>query len=124
MVVYLHEALEHKLQSGKTLTNAALEKALTEGGVHRLRPKLMTACAVLASLVPILWESGIGFDVMKPIAAPIVGGMITSTIHVLILVPVFFVMMKEHALQKGRLHAKNQIADQTHPIKPETQGEL
>jgi Cu/Ag efflux pump CusA len=48
------------------------------------RPKLMTVCAVLASLVPILWESGIGSDVVKPIAAPIVGGMITSTIHVLI----------------------------------------
>ena len=70
---------------------------------HRLRPKLMTVCAVLASLVPILWESGIGSDVMKPIAAPIVGGMITSTIHVLILVPVFFVMMKERALRKGHL---------------------
>ena len=56
---------------------------------------------VLASLVPILWESGIGSDVMKPIAVPIVGGMITSTIHVLILVPVFFVMMKERALKRG-----------------------
>jgi Cu(I)/Ag(I) efflux system membrane protein CusA/SilA len=54
----------------------------------------MTVVAVLASLAPILWESGIGSDVMKPIVAPIVGGMITSTIHVLILVPVFFVMMK------------------------------
>ncbi len=63
----------------------------------------MTVCAVLASLVPILWESGIGSDVMKPIAAPIVGGMITSTIHVLILVPVFFVMMKERALKRGTL---------------------
>ncbi len=57
----------------------------------------MTACAVLASLVSILWESNIGSDVMKTIAAPIVGGMITSTIHVLILVPVSFVMMKERA---------------------------
>jgi Cu(I)/Ag(I) efflux system membrane protein CusA/SilA len=108
MVVYLHEALEHKLQSGKTLTNADVEEAAIEGAVHRLRPKLMTVCAVLASLVPILWESGIGSDVMKPIAAPIVGGMITSTIHVLILVPVFFVMMKERALQKGRLHVRTQ----------------
>ena len=111
MVVYLHEALEYKLQSGKTLTNADVEDAAIEGAVHRLRPKLMTVCAVLASLVPILWESGIGSDVMKPIAAPIVGGMITSTIHVLILVPVFFVMMKERALRKGQLHAKSQIAD-------------
>ena len=106
MVVYLHEALDHKLQSGKTLTNADVEAAVIEGAVHRLRPKLMTVCAVLASLVPILWESGIGSDVMKPIAAPIVGGMITSAIHVLILVPVFFVMMKERALRKGRLQPR------------------
>jgi Cu(I)/Ag(I) efflux system membrane protein CusA/SilA len=63
----------------------------------------MTLTAVLASLIPILFESGIGSDVMKPIAAPIVGGMITSTIHVLILVPVFFVLMKERALRRGTL---------------------
>jgi len=63
----------------------------------------MTVTAVLASLAPILAESRIGSDVMKPIAAPIVGGMITSTIHVLILVPVFFVLLKERALRRGRL---------------------
>lgn len=103
MVVYLHESLERRLQSGKPLTNADVEEAVIEGAVHRLRPKLMTVCAVLASLIPILWESGIGSDVMKPIAAPIVGGMITSTVHVLILVPVFFVMMKERALRRGTL---------------------
>jgi Cu(I)/Ag(I) efflux system membrane protein CusA/SilA len=108
MVVYLHEALEHKLQDGKPLANADVEEAAIEGAVQRLRPKLMTVCAVLASLVPILWESGIGSDVMKPIAAPIVGGMVTSTIHVLILVPVFFVMMKERALLKGNLQPQNQ----------------
>jgi copper/silver efflux system protein len=124
MVVYLHESLEHKLQSGRTLTYADVEDAAIEGAVHRLRPKLMTVCAVLASLVPIFWESGIGSDVMKPIAAPIVGGMITSTIHVLILVPVFFVMMKERALQKGQLHAKKQIGDQPQPIQPTVQGGL
>jgi Cu(I)/Ag(I) efflux system membrane protein CusA/SilA len=106
MVVYLHEALEHKLQSGRALTNADVEAAAIKGAVQRLRPKLMTVCAVLASLIPILWESGIGSDVMKPIAAPIVGGMITSTIHVLILVPVFFVMMKERALRKGHLQPR------------------
>jgi Cu(I)/Ag(I) efflux system membrane protein CusA/SilA len=63
----------------------------------------MTVAVVMLSLAPILWESGIGSDVMKPIAAPIVGGMITSTIHVLILVPVFFAIMKEHALKRGTL---------------------
>jgi copper/silver efflux system protein len=103
MIVYLHEALDHKLASGHQLTNADIEAAAIEGAVQRLRPKLMTAIAVLASLIPILFESGIGSDVMKPIAAPIVGGMITSTIHVLILVPVFFVLMKERALRRGTL---------------------
>jgi Cu(I)/Ag(I) efflux system membrane protein CusA/SilA len=107
MVVYLHEALEHKLTGGKPLTNGDIETAAIEGAVQRLRPKLMTVCAVLASLIPILGESGIGSDVMKPIAAPIVGGMITSTIHVLILVPVFFVMMKERALKRGTLHLQS-----------------
>jgi copper/silver efflux system protein len=104
MVVYLHEALDHRLNSGVQLTNADIETAAIEGAVQRLRPKLMTVCAVLASLIPILFESRIGSDVMKPIAAPIVGGMITSTIHVLILVPVFFVLMKERALRHGTLH--------------------
>jgi copper/silver efflux system protein len=104
MVVYLHEALDHKLASGHQITNADIREAAIEGAVQRLRPKLMTVAAVLASLIPILFESGIGSDVMKPIAAPIVGGMITSTIHVLILVPVFFVLMKEAALRRGTLH--------------------
>jgi Cu(I)/Ag(I) efflux system membrane protein CusA/SilA len=99
MVVYLHEALDKRLSTGVALEKAEIEAAVIEGAVHRLRPKLMTVFAVLASLIPILWETGIGSDVMKPIAAPIVGGMITSTIHVLILVPVFFALMKERALK-------------------------
>ena len=103
MVIYLHEALDKRLKSGVALTKQDIENAAIEGAVQRLRPKLMTVTAVLASLIPILWESGIGSDVMKPIAAPIVGGMITSTIHVLILVPVFFVLMKERALKHGTL---------------------
>jgi Cu(I)/Ag(I) efflux system membrane protein CusA/SilA len=75
----------------------------------------MTVTAVLASLVPILWETGIGSDVMKPIAAPVVGGMITSTIHVLILVPVFFVMMKQRELRKGSLQT-NRGLNETDPV--------
>ena len=103
IVVYLHESLNKRVNSGLALTEADVEEAAIEGVVQRLRPKLMTVCAVLASLIPILWASGIGSDVMKPIAAPMVGGMITSTIHVLILVPVFFVLMKERALRRGTL---------------------
>ncbi len=104
MVVYLHESLDKRLASGIPLKHEDIEAAVIEGAVQRLRPKLMTVTAVLASLMPILWESGIGSDVMKPIAAPIVGGMVTSTIHVLILVPVFFSFMKERALRRGTLH--------------------
>ena len=111
MVVYLHEALDYRLASGREMTNQEIEDAAIEGAVQRLRPKLMTVFAVLASLIPILWESGIGSDVMKPIAAPIVGGMITSTIHVLILVPVFFVLMKERALKHGTLKSKEQTLE-------------
>jgi Cu(I)/Ag(I) efflux system membrane protein CusA/SilA len=104
MVIYLHEALDKRLSQSAALTEEDIREAAIEGAVQRLRPKLMTVTAVLASLVPILWETGIGSDVMKPIAAPIVGGMITSTIHVLILVPVFFVIMKERALKRNVLH--------------------
>ena len=105
MVVYLHDALDRKPAAGQPLKPDAIRDAAIEGAVHRLRPKLMTVAAVLASLIPILWESGVGSDVMKPIAAPIVGGMITSTIHVLILVPVFFVMLKTRALRRGSLRS-------------------
>ncbi len=112
MVVYLHEALNRRLASGKPLKHEDIEAAVIEGAVHRLRPKLMTVCVVLASLIPILWESGVGSDVMKPIAAPIVGGMITSTVHVLILVPVFFALMKERALRRGTLQPRKLHAEE------------
>jgi len=100
MVIYLHEALNRRIAAGE-LTHEDVEAAVIEGAVERLRPKLMTVAVVMLSLAPILWESGIVYDVMKPIAAPLVGGMITSTIHVLILVPVFFAIMKERALRSN-----------------------
>jgi copper/silver efflux system protein len=110
MVVYLHDALDQRLATGVPLHHEDVEAAVVEGAVQRLRPKLMTVSVVLASLIPILWESGIGSDVMKPIAAPMVGGMVTSTIHVLILVPVFFALMKERALRRGTLRAAQAAA--------------
>ena len=103
MVIYLHEALQQRLAAGGPLTDEDVQQAAIDGAVQRLRPKLMTVTAVILSLAPILWESGIGSDVMKPIAAPMVGGMVTSTIHVLILVPVFFFLMKRRALRRGTL---------------------
>jgi len=106
MVVYLHEALNRRLASGRPLKDEDIEEAIIEGAVLRLRPKLVTVCVVLAGLIPILGGSGVGADVMKPIAAPIVGSMITSTIHVRILVPVFFALMKERALRLWQLTAE------------------
>jgi Cu(I)/Ag(I) efflux system membrane protein CusA/SilA len=70
MVIYLHERLPKRIAVG-TVTNRDIEAATIEGAVQRLRPKLMTVAVVMLSLAPILWESGIGSDVMKPIAAPI-----------------------------------------------------
>lgn len=110
MVVYLDEAYQRRIAEGRPLTDAALHEAVIEGAVQRLRPKLMTVTAVILSLAPILWETGIGSDVMKPIAAPIVGGMITSTIHVLILVPVFFLLIRRRAV----LRESHQIEQPIH----------
>ena len=107
MVVYLREALDEKLlearQTGRRLEHEDINQAAIHGAVQRLRPKLMTVACVLASLAPIFWEAGIGSDVMKPIAAPIVGGMITSSLNVLILLPVLFAMLQDRALRRGQL---------------------
>ena len=102
MVIYLHEALDKKLLAGP-VTEQDIYDATYEGAVLRLRPKLMTVAVALLGLVPIMWSSGTGADVMKPIAAPMIGGMISSAIHVLIMTPVIFVLMKKHDLKKGKL---------------------
>ena len=107
MVVYLHEALDKRLRGGGEITREDLWNATVEGSVLRLRPKLMTVTVVMASLIPIMWSTGAGSDIMKPIAAPIIGGMVTSTIHVLIITPVIFYIMKLRALRRGALTASS-----------------
>ena len=102
MVIYLHEALDKKLINGPC-TEQDIYDATYEGAVLRLRPKLMTVAVALLGLVPIMWSTGTGADVMKPIAAPMIGGMISSAVHVLIMTPVIFVLMKVRDLKKGRL---------------------
>jgi len=99
MVIYLKEALNKRLINGP-VTRQDIHDAAVEGSVLRLRPKLMTVGTTLIGLIPIMWSSGVGADVMKPIAAPIIGGLVTSTIQVLIIMPVIFAMMKERALKK------------------------
>ncbi|WP_305731339.1 efflux RND transporter permease subunit [Trichlorobacter ammonificans] len=102
MVIYLHEALDKRLKLGP-VTEQDIYDATFEGAVLRLRPKLMTVAVALLGLVPIMWSSGTGADVMKPIAAPMIGGMISSAVHVLIMTPVIFVLMKKRELVKGTL---------------------
>jgi Cu(I)/Ag(I) efflux system membrane protein CusA/SilA len=102
MVVYLHEALDKRLLAGP-VTERDIYEATFEGAVLRLRPKLMTVATSLIGLIPLMWATGTGSDVMKPIAAPMIGGMFSSTIHVLIMTPVIFVLMKVRDLKKGKL---------------------
>ncbi len=108
MVVYLHEALDKRLlavQRGErgALTNTDIYEAAVEGSVLRLRPKLMTVLTAMIGLVPVMWATGTGADVMKPLTAPMIGGLLTSAVHVLVVTPVLFVMMKERALKRGTL---------------------
>jgi len=102
MVVYLHEALDKRILRGNVTENDIYE-ATFEGAVQRLRPKLMTVATSLIGLIPLMWATGTGADVMKPIAAPVIGGMFSSTIHVLVMTPVIFIMMKTRELRKGKL---------------------
>jgi copper/silver efflux system protein len=105
MVVYLHEALDRRLRRQERVDERDVLEATLEGSILRLRPKLMTVATTIASLGPIMWATGVGSDVMKPMAAPIIGGMVTSTIHVLIVTPVIFYILKLRALRRGTLEA-------------------
>ncbi|MCX6143268.1 MAG: efflux RND transporter permease subunit, partial [Ignavibacteriales bacterium] len=84
--------------------------ATVEGSVLRLRPKIMTVATAMIALVPIMWSTGVGADVMQPLAAPMIGGLFTSAIHVLVVTPILFSYMKERALKKGTLRKSNMSA--------------
>ena len=99
MVIYLEEAVERKRRElGGTLTRAALRDAVMEGALLRLRPKVMTVSTVVAGLLPIMWSSSVGAEVMKPLATPVLGGMVSSLVHVLIVTPVIFFGIRERQL--------------------------
>jgi Cu(I)/Ag(I) efflux system membrane protein CusA/SilA len=104
MVVYLEEALHRKAAEGP-LTRESVREAAMDGAVLRLRPKLMTVSTVVMGLLPILWSTATGSEVMKPIAAPVLGGMVSSLVHVLIVTPVIWTWLKERDLARGRLVA-------------------
>jgi copper/silver efflux system protein len=100
MVIYLEEAVARKRCEVGQLTRTSLIEAVTEGALLRLRPKLMTVSTVVASLLPIMWSTSAGAEVMKPLATPVLGGMVSSLLHVLIVTPVIFFWLRERELKK------------------------
>jgi Cu(I)/Ag(I) efflux system membrane protein CusA/SilA len=112
MTIYLNEAMQNMVakhgNSKLTLTNAIIREFVIEGAAKRLRPKLMTVSVGLFGLIPILWATGVGSDIMRPITIPLIGGTISSTIYVLLITPVIFEMMKERELKrKGKIELIN-----------------
>ncbi len=108
MTIYLNEAMQNMVakygNSKTTLTPAIIRQFVIEGAAKRLRPKLMTVSVGLFGLIPILWATGVGSDIMRPITIPLIGGTITSTIYVLLITPVIFEMIKERELKrKGKI---------------------
>ena len=108
MVIYLNDAMQKLIElkgnSRDTITNEDLKTYVIAGAAKRLRPKLMTVCVSLFGLIPILWSTGVGSDVMKPIVLPMIGGVFTSSIHILLVTPIIFLMSKEYELRKyGRI---------------------
>ena len=108
MTIYLNEAMENMVEkhgnSKTTLTPAIIREFVIQGAAKRLRPKLMTVSVGLFGLIPILWATGVGSDMMRPITIPLIGGTITSTIYVLLITPVIFEMIKERELRrKGKV---------------------
>jgi len=95
MLIYLDHAWKARLNAGRTPSLRDLYDAVMEGAVERVRPKLMTVSAIMAGLLPILWGTGAGASVMKRIAAPMVGGMISSTVLTLLVIPAVYSLWKE-----------------------------
>ncbi len=108
MVIYLNDAMNQlvvlKGNSSATITKDDLREYVIAGAAKRLRPKLMTVCVALFGLVPVLWSTGVGSDVMQPIVLPMIGGVLTSSTHILLVTPLIFLMTKEYELRKfGKL---------------------
>jgi copper/silver efflux system protein len=105
MLIYLDSALsnlmaQHK-REGRSFTVQDLYQAIIEGAVERVRPKMMTVVAIMASLLPILWSTGTGSEVMRRIAVPLVGGMLSSSILTLMVIPAIYALVKEHMAERS-----------------------
>ncbi|TLY34340.1 MAG: efflux RND transporter permease subunit [Nitrospirae bacterium] len=105
MLVYLDEAYERRVREGRMATRQDLFEAILEGAAQRVRPVMMTVSAIIGGLLPIMWTTGTGADVMKRIAAPMIGGMVTSTVLTLLVIPVIYSIWRGRAVnrrQEGR----------------------
>lgn len=115
MVIYLNDAMDQlvakKGNSSETITKEDLREYVIFGAAKRLRPKLMTVSVSLFGLVPILWSTGVGSDVMIPIVLPMIGGVLTSSTHILLVTPLIFLMQKEYELRK---HGKIDVLETNH----------
>ena len=111
MVIYLEEAVEKKRKELGSLDKKYLMEAVIEGALLRLRPKVMTVTTVIAGLLPIMWSSSTGTEVLKPLATPVLGGMVSSLLHVLIITPVIFYWIHERKLTKENIE---QISDEVY----------
>ena len=108
MVIYLNDSMKQLValrgNSSETISKEELREFVIAGAAKRLRPKLMTVCVALFGLIPVLWSAGVGSDVMQPIVLPMIGGVLTSSTHILLVTPLIFLMTKEYELRKfGRL---------------------
>ena len=105
MLIYLDHALtaltEKRRAQGQSLSLDDLTAAIVEGAVERVRPKMMTVVAIMAGLLPIMWSTGTGSEVMRRIAAPMVGGMVSSTVLTLIVIPVIYALVKRRQLARA-----------------------
>jgi copper/silver efflux system protein len=107
MVIYLEEAVVRKREElGGRLTREALLEAVKEGALLRLRPKVMTVSTVVLSLLPIMWSTSTGAEVMKPLATPVLGGMVSSLGLVLIVTPVIFFWLRDRDLRRAETEAR------------------
>jgi Cu(I)/Ag(I) efflux system membrane protein CusA/SilA len=118
MVIYLEEAVERKRHERGRLTVADLREAVMEGALLRLRPKLMTVSTIVAGLLPIFWSTRVGSEVIRPLATPVLGGMVSSLAHVLIVTPVIFLWLRERELRRSHPQVEELQPAQAAPAFP------
>jgi Cu(I)/Ag(I) efflux system membrane protein CusA/SilA len=102
MLLYLTLAHRHRRDEGRLRDQVDLQEAIVEGAAKRIRPKLMTVLTMMIGLIPVLWSTGTGADVMKRIAAPMVGGLVTSFLLELTVYPAIFAIWKSRGLPKEK----------------------